>query len=141
MKQSDGFTIIETLVTIVVGGMFVAVFSSLYIVVSTQSTATNQKALASAIAYSNMRKFNTTIDPVWFNCNSSTDLVSNPHAPGQVLLAGHPTNTDGLAEPVSQFVRAFAPQGCGAEMPVMIVSSIRYGTPSKSIRHVSYVGQ
>lgn len=136
-----GFTVVEMMVTIVVGAMYAMVFSGLYVVVSAQTSAANQRAVASDLAYSNLRKYHTTVAPAWFVCDANSDLITYPSATGQVLMNSAVTGLANIQPPVQQAVKAFAPQGCGAQMPVKVVSTVTYGASSRTVTHATYVGQ
>ena len=66
--KSDGFTIVEVAVTLVVIGIFMAVILSMQAQVSQISVMNAQHNKASLLAYNNMRRYANDSTPSWFKC-------------------------------------------------------------------------
>lgn len=140
IKDQDGFSTIELLITLFIASTFIIVFYQLFIMIDGLSKAGYQNSVANNLAYANMRLYANTDSPNWFTCNSSTDLKTYPSATGQVLLSG--TTVASLPLPITKSVIATAPYGCsGASlgMPVRVESSITYGPNNKKVTHTTYV--
>lgn len=154
MTANEGFTIVEIVVTMAVISVFLIGIIQAYLLVDSQRLRLSQQALASDIAYSNLRKF-TNRPSALTSCDSSMDLVANPNATGKLL--GDQTNTPTsstygfVAEPTSvtqplgsgakQTVVALAPAGCANFLtsPVEILSTVTYGNNGVKVQHASFV--
>ena len=144
MKNSDGFTIVEVAVTLVVIGIFSIVILMMQTQVSNISVLEVQHTKASYLAYSNMRKYANDSPPVWFKC------VDPPRPPGSRYLVTSSTGrVDGLPGMVRQEVYASAPYGClsgtaSFGMPIKVESVVEYGLPSsgtgsgRKVVHATY---
>ncbi|HYG83450.1 MAG TPA: hypothetical protein VD907_01070 [Verrucomicrobiae bacterium] len=135
----SGFTTIELLISLFVAAALVGTFYQLFAAADQGNRDARFRASASALAYSNLRKYNTK--PASFICNNTTDLVANSSAPGQVIStnttnSNHPS---GLPSPVVETIIAWAPAGCGSNKPVLINAIVTYGPQERSIRHGTYV--
>lgn len=135
-----GFTTVELLVTILVATSFIVGFYQLYALSQKLSGSARQNSVASAVAFSNLRKFHSIDYPTWFVCNSSSEVTAeNPTPPGQILLTETRTDLD-LPAPVTAEVLAFAPYGCGESKPVKVMSVLRYGPSAKEVMHATFIG-
>lgn len=140
-QKAAGFTTIELLITLFVGFAFIATFFQLFTIIDQSVAESRRQATASNLAYSNLRKFSTR--PGGFDCsgtasNTLTNLTIRRWAPGQVIYNPPPGEFEGLPGTVTQEVRAYAPAGCGPDMPVKIQSTVRYGD-NKEVSHATYV--
>lgn len=142
-QHHAGFTITEVVVALAVMILFLALFLQFFLTMTTQRVALSRQALASDIAYTNLRKF-TTRPTV--TCDVSTmDLTTTPNASGKLLgdeTATAPNSYGFTAEPAGstaalgpdahQTVVALAPKGCGspayANTPLLIRSTVTYGS-------------
>ena len=148
MKNSDGFTIVEVAVTLVVIGIFSIVILMVQTQVSNISVLEVQHTKASYLAYSNMRKYANDSPPTWFKCVDPPPIF---RAPGSRYKVEESVgNIDGLPGTVKQEVYASAPYGCKSGtislgMPVKVESIVEYGLPSsgvgsgKKVVHATYV--
>lgn len=133
MKNSDGFTVVEVAVTLVIIGVFSIVILMMQTQVSNISVLEVQHTKASYLAYSNMRKYANDSPPVWFKC------VDPPRAPGSRYTVMTSTGrVDGLPGMVRQEVYASAPYGClsgtaSFGMPIKVESVVEYGLPSSGV--------
>ena len=144
MKNSDGFTIVEVAVTLVIIGIFSMVILMMQTQVSNISVLEVQHTKASYLAYGNMRKYANDSPPVWFKC------VDSPRAPGSRYTVMTSTGrVDGLPGMVRQEVYASAPYGClsgttSFGMPIKVESVVEYGLPSsgtgsgRKVVHATY---
>ena len=144
MKNSDGFTIVEVAVTLVIFGIFSIVILMMQTQVRNISVLEVQYTKASYLAYSNMRKYANDSPPTWFKC------VEPHRAPGsRYLVTGSTGRVDGLPGMVRQEVYASAPYGClsgtaSFGMPIKVESVVEYGLPSsgagsgRKVVHATY---
>lgn len=144
MKNSDGFTVVEVAVTLVIIGVFSIVILMMQTQVSNISVLEVQHTKASYLAYSNMRKYANDSPPVWFKC------VDPPRVPGSRYTVMTSTGrVDGLPGMVRQEVYASAPYGClsgtaSFGMPIKVESVVEYGLPSsgagsgRKVVHATY---
>lgn len=144
-KSSDGFTAVELLVTIIVAAMFTITLYQLMISVNNSSTAARNRATASDIAYTNLRKYASS-GAVWkdfLTPSSANDLSVNSSAAGTTLMSGSltPSNVD-LPGPVTYSVKALCVFGCSglnANAPIRIESTVTYGPRNIIIKHATLV--
>ncbi len=144
--ETDGFTIVEVLVTLVITVLFLTTFFSLYMSMESQRIATGRRALASNIAYSNLSKVTDRSTVVAAAaCDASTsgnvnNLSINSSATGSNITSLITTEpTTGLGNPTTQTVRAFYPRGCAAGMPIKIQATTTFGNPAESVVHATYI--
>lgn len=147
MKNSDGFTIVEVAVTLVVIGIFSIVILMMQTQVSNISVLEVQHTKASYLAYSNMRKYANDSPPTWFECVAPPPST---RPPGSVYSIMSSTGrVDGLPGMVKQEVYASAPYGClsgtaSFGMPIKVESVVEYGLPSsgtgsgRKVVHATY---
>ena len=147
MKNSDGFTIVEVAVTLVVIGIFSIVILMMQTQVSNISVLEVQHTKASYLAYSNIRKYANDSPPTWF------EWVAPPPStrpPGSVYsIMSSIGRVDGLPGIVRQEVYVSAPYGCKSGtasfgMPIKVESVVEYGLPSsgtgsgRKVVHATY---
>lgn len=158
-QESNGFTIVEVIVTLVVVTLFLGFFFQMYISIEYQRMQVARHSLASDVAYTNLRKFVVRPTPSILPCVAETmDLTSSPDAKTGALIGHSDTDTDTTnsygfrAEPTSvteklgndveQIVKAYAPQGCDepdyTNTPLKIQSIVTYGNGEKVI-HANFV--
>lgn len=147
MKNSDGFTIVEVAVTLVVIGIFSIVILMMQTQVSNISVLEVQHTKASYLAYSNMRKYANDSPPAWFKC---VEPPPSTRPPGSVYSIMSSTGrVDGLPGMVRQEVYVLAPYGCKSGtasfgMPIKVESVVEYGLPSsgagsgRKVTHATY---
>ncbi len=150
MKNSDGFTIVEVAVTLVVIGIFSIVILMMQTQVSNISVLEVQHTKASYLAYSNMRKYANDSPPAWFKCVDPPSTPPSTRAPGSRYTVMTSTGrVDGLPGMVRQEVYASAPYGClsgtvSFGMPIKVESVVEYGLPSsgagsgRKVVHATY---
>ena len=146
--KSNGFTIVEVAVTLVVIGIFMVVILSMQAQVSQISALSAQHNKASLLAYNNMRRYANDSAPSWFKCVDPPPSTRTPGSRYSVMSSkGH---VDGLPGVVRQQVYASAPYGCKSGtvslgMPIKVESIVEYGLPSsgvgsgKKVVHATYV--
>lgn len=166
MKQSSnssGFTIVEVVTTLAVVALFLTFFFQMYLAMESQRIGVARHALASDLAYSNLRKFSVrpSLTVSQTECEAKMDLTAADIAtnPKTGLLLGDETNsatpsgygflaepttiTKGLGGNVTQKVVAFAPKGCsGSNLtnnPLKIESTVSYGLNGDKVVHASYL--
>lgn len=137
----NGFTSVELLVTILIAATFIIAMHQLYAVIERTNSDARQLSTASALAYSNLRTYQSSKMPEWFICNATSEVTTtNPQPAGQILISSSGTHPQ-LPGTVTQEVRAYAPLGCGNEKPVKVVSKVGYGLPQKEVHHATYTGR
>lgn len=139
----QGFTITETLVTLVVTTIFFMVFIQLMLVIIAQRSYVANEAAANDIAYSNLMKVTSKTKLNGVTCTTAGwdltqygfDVVPNTDEQLQSLGAG-----------VTQKLWAYPSNGCGphfASEPMRIVSTVTYKVKStgveSAVTHASYV--
>jgi Tfp pilus assembly protein FimT len=157
LRQSAGFTIVEVMVTLAMTALFLTFFFQMYLAMESQRIGVARQALASDIAYTNLRKF--TKIPSSLTCSSSMDLVANSSATGFSLgtqtdwqtpniwgfQAESPASTKQLGSTSTQSIKAFAPKGCSGTTIngnlVKIESTVTYGANNDKVVHASYITQ
>lgn len=147
MKNSDGFTIVEVAVTLVVIGIFSIVILMMQTQVSNISVLEVQHTKASYLAYSNMRKYANDSPPTWFECVAPPPSTRTPGSVYSVMKSIG--RVDGLPGMVRQEVYVSAPYGCKSGtasfgMPIKVESVVEYGLPSsgagsgRKVVHATY---
>ena len=147
MKNSDGFTIVEVAVTLVVIGIFSIVILMMQTQVSNISVLEVQHTKASYLAYSNMRKYANDSPPTWFECVAPTPSTRPPGSVYSIMSSIG--RVDGLPGIVRQEVYVSAPYGCKSGtasfgMPIKVESVVEYGLPSsgtgsgRKVVHATY---
>ena len=147
MKNSDGFTIVEVAVTLVIIGIFSMVILMMQTQVSNISVLEVQHTKASYLAYSNMRKYANDSPPTWFKCVDPPPSTRTPGSRYSVMESIG--RVDGLPGTVKQEVYVSAPYGCesgttSSGMPIKVESIVEYGLPSsgagsgRKVTHATY---
>lgn len=166
-NTSEGFTIIEMVVSLAVVSLFLAVFFQLYSVNVAQQLAVSRRAAAYDIATSNLNKISektglpactAAINTINNTSNEGAVIVSNATSTPTALTwtavkaANNATTaiteaTEGIEiEPLTgsslpsstvQELRVSYPRGCAPEMPVLIISIVDYG--AESVRRASFI--
>ena len=147
VNKSEGFTIVEVAVTLVVIGIFMVIILSMQAQVSTISVLSAQQTKASFLAYNNMRRYANDSPPSWFKCNTGSSST-------RYKVMEITESIDGLPGMVRQEVYASAPYGCkdassgggksSLGMPVKVESIVEYGLPSsgsgsgRKVTHATY---
>ena len=151
MKNKNGFTLIEVLVTIVISTLFLIAVFQLMKVVSTLANEASRRTIASNLAYNNLRLYANGQQPLWFACIGDEASETTPPysdgtksgATGQVLKSttdSAPIET--LPPPITQIVTAIAPYGCGLSglgQPIRVQSQVTYGPSATTVTHATYV--
>ena len=147
MKNSDGFTIVEVAVTLVVIGIFSIVILMMQTQASNISVLEVQHTKASYLAYSNMRKYANDSPPTWFECVAPPPSTRPPGSVYSIMSSIG--RVDGLPGMVRQEVYVSAPYGCKSGtasfgMPIKVESVVEYGLPSsgagsgRKVTHATY---
>ena len=147
MKNSDGFTIVEVAVTLVIIGIFSIVILMMQAQVSNISVLEVQHTKASYLAYSNMRKYANDSPPTWFECVAPPPSTRPPGSVYSIMSSIG--RVDGLPGIVRQEVYVSAPYGCKSGtasfgMPIKVESVVEYGLPSsgagsgRKVTHATY---
>ena len=88
--KSDGFTIVEVAVTLVVISIFLIVILSMQAQVSQISVMNAQYNKASLLAYNNMRRYANDSAPSWFKCNTTCQILGMKLRQLLVMSMGYP---------------------------------------------------
>lgn len=132
-----GFTIVEVLVTLLVGAVFIIAFAQLRITQNKITSTMRTYDAADLLAYNNLRTYAYGKAPTWFVCTYSGG------SPQPMTLLSSTADVSGITSPVTQSVVATAPYGCGGGSsgngyPIKVVSTVTYGPNSKVVSHATY---
>lgn len=161
-NMSEGYTIVEMIVSLVVLSLFLALFFQVYSTNASQQLLVSRRAAAFDIATSNLTKVSIKTGlPV---CDNAINSLLNPTNEGKIIATNQPgqpaltptwttaaaianSATTGITvEPITgtslptntyQELRVIYPQGCDPQMPVTVVSIVRFG--SESVRRAVYI--
>lgn len=136
-NSQAGFTIIELLITIMLGTLFVISIMQLHLTQAVISSDMLSRNNADLLAYNNLRTYAYGKSPSWFNC------VYSGGNPQPMTLLSSTDPVEGIKSPVTQTVVATAPYGCGGGSngigyPIKVVSTVTYGADSKKVVHATY---
>lgn len=123
MKNQAGFSAVELLITLFIATVFVFTGYQLYSVVLKNGSEANQRAIASTIAYDNLRRY------IPQATNPCTTVTPNP-------TPTIPANS-GLPSP-SITVTIDCPYGT-SDGTARVQVSVRYATPQQEVVHAAYV--
>ncbi len=134
---SKGFTIVEVLVTLVIGTLFIIATTQLYVFQTQLAGSVVASNNADLLASNNLRTYAYGKAPTWFQCVYSG---GNPVA---MTLVSSTSPVSGIPSPVTQTVTATAPYGCGGSSsnlgyPIRIQSTVTYGPYGKTAVHATY---
>lgn len=137
MRRIDGFSIIELMVALVVGSIFVIIVTQAYGAQLTMSSGAAAYHKADLLAYNNLRSYAYGRPPVWFEC------VYSGGQPNEMVLIDSYDNVEGIPSPVHQRVVASAPYGCGGGTttlgyPIKVTSTVSYGASGRVLTHATY---
>lgn len=136
--REGGFTIVEMIITLIVMSVFLMFFFQSFLAAQSQHTAVVRLSSANDIAMANLHKFAKKVDLPVVTCDSSTNLVTNASAPGApVTFTQESLSSTNLPSTTTQEVRAFYPQGCDPNMPVLLQSKVMFGT--ETVTHATYI--
>jgi prepilin-type N-terminal cleavage/methylation domain-containing protein len=121
MRNQAGFSAVELLITLFIAAVFIATGYQLYSVVIKNGAETNQRSIASGIAYENLRRY---APKVTAPCTSTS---STPTIPVD----------SGLSNPSSITVTYECPFGASSSITRVTVS-VKYGTPQQEVVHAIY---
>lgn len=137
-RKQEGFTLVELLVTLILGTALIIAFFTLYRTGSAINTAATRQTIAKNFAYSELRKYSQAQPVSWgFSCTSATNKVTSG---GQSITSTSPIPS-GLPAPVVVTIRASAPYGCYApntDMPVAIEVTVQYGPSNQKVIYAAY---
>ena len=136
-KYSQGFTLIEAIVTIVVASIIIVGLLTSMATIFGISAGSAQRTKASNLAYANMRLYADGTPPVWFECDTSNQKKIYP-------VLEKIDQQDGLPGDVTQKVTAQAVYGCADAdnrqgFPIKVTSSVQLEN-GKLISHATYAG-
>lgn len=138
--NENGFTLVELIVIIAVSAIFFLSAIQLSLSISQMSADGSQRAIASNIAYKNLRKFANGSKPLFYDCalygGAEYPMALDPTPNINSMLPGATVN---------EVVLVSAPYGCGGDptvsgMPIRVQSQVTYGPDSnrKTITHATY---
>ena len=114
-SRTAGFTLVEMLVTMVLGVLFIGTLYHLYIVTINSSAEANRDAKASSIGYQLLRNKATSVT------NSPCVPHESPHDVGREGI-----NIDGLPTPVTATITTDCPYASTPQINRITVT-VRYG--------------
>jgi prepilin-type N-terminal cleavage/methylation domain-containing protein len=128
-SSQEGFTVIEMLVTVIVSAIFAFMFYQLFINSSKLNSVARRDALASEIAYSNLKKYPTA---------ASVGGVANCASP-DASTTTTATNIYPDIGQVSETIIISWPFACTNPDIAKIESSVTYKGNSNKVSYVAYV--
>lgn len=148
-KLESGFTVVETLVTLIVAVVLVVAINTLFVTVIRSTASARNRANASTLAYTYLRTYAYPgASTTWFGtCDATKDMQQNASAPG-VQPAGSSGSLDAsqttLPLPVTYTVVGLAPYGCVSpndKSPLLVRATITYGPDNLTVTHATYLEQ
>lgn len=141
--REDGFTVVETLVTLFVAVLFLVSINLVFTTIGRATASARSRNDAGNLAYNNLRKYAYNgASTSWFSCTTTSDLQQSASATGQVVDSGSVSSAQTtLPQPVTYKIVAIAPYGCtgvSPKPPLLIRSSITYGPDNLTIMQASY---
>lgn len=137
-SNQKGFTLIETVVTLIISSIFVVIIINLFIYINSMNASSRAYYAANLLAYNNMRTYANSKSPTWFLCHHSHGSTT----PDKMTLINRVGDVTGIPSPVKEVVIAEAPYGCGdgnkSGKPIKITSTVTYGNLGKKIVHATY---
>lgn len=146
-RNENGFTITETLVTLVIIAIFLTIFFQAYMVMTSQRVKVARQAAASDIAYTNLRKISAR--PTGLSCQTDGYiLLASTNGTDDTTRTFRPETDTSLGARRTQIVRAYPTVGDCTNPndfdnnPVRIESVVTFDddTPGKvEVTHASYI--
>ncbi|HEU5121940.1 MAG TPA: prepilin-type N-terminal cleavage/methylation domain-containing protein [Candidatus Saccharimonadales bacterium] len=126
MVRQDGFSAVELLITLFIAAIFVATGYQLYSVIIKNGAETNQRAIASGIAYENLRRYAPK------STNPCTPVTPNP-------TPSIPANSSLANSSIT--VSYTCPYGAGGTggLVTRVAVSVKYGNPQQEVVHAIFV--
>ena len=129
MRSDSGFTVVEVLVTLIVGLLLLVAAHQLYSVVLSNGADARMRATASNIAYKYMREKTATLSSP---CTASSSTIAS--------TAFTDGGFTGVARPSGIVTVSCLASGTAIPTDISIVTAtVTYGTPSKTVTHSTYV--
>lgn len=144
-SSASGFTIVETIVTLIVISIFLTGFFQAYMLMTAQRIKVARQAAASDMAYTNLRK--VIARPTGLTCNATTGhvLLSSTNGTNDASRIYTAEDDRNLGEARTQTVTAYPTTDCAnfANDPVKIVSTVVFDKNKPggevSVVHASYI--
>ena len=135
--HSQGFTLVEVIITILIASVFVIGIAQLYTSQNQVSTSLVAANNADLLAYNNLRTYAYGKAPTWFSCTYTGGV------PDAKTMLTSTSPVAGIPSPVTQTVVATAPYGCGGGSsgigyPIKVVSTVTYGLSNTKVVHATY---
>lgn len=125
MKRQAGFSAVELLITLFIAAIFIATGFQLYTVVIKNGSETNQRAIASGVAYENLRRYAAQAT------NPCTPLTPSPT----------PSIPAGTLPSQSITVTFDCPYGISGSggLVTRLTVSVKYATPQQEVVHAIFI--
>ena len=145
-NTNSGFTIVETIVTLVIMSLFLTLLFQLFLSNERQRLEVAKRATAMDVAESNLSKVNSKSQlPASGTSTCSTannnDIVSTPSSvttiPASSQIATGSVTQSPLPSASTWQLYVVYPRSCDASLPVTIVSTVTYG--SETVRRAKFV--
>lgn len=144
-QRAAGFTVVETIVTLVVISIFLTAFFQTFLLLTSQRVKVARQAAASDIAYTNLRK--VAARPTGLACDATNGytLLSSTNGTDDTTRFFRSENDSTLGQQRTQRVIAYPTAGCTsfATSPVKIVSTVTFDNNSPGgaveVVHASYI--
>ena len=128
-NNQSGFTVIEMLVTVIVSAIFAFIFYQLFISSTKLNTVARRDAIASEIAYSNLKKYPRA---------SSVGGTANCALPNNTTTTTA-TNSYPDIGPVTETIIVSWPFACTNPGVVKLESSVSYRGATNKVSYVAYL--
>ena len=120
-KEQQGFSAIELLIALFVAAAFVAAGYQLYSVIIKSGGETQQRSMASDLAYNTMRRYASQASSQCVSSTVTEPVPADSGVPGPTLMTIYNT----------------CPYGSG-KMVTKVLVSLKYGTPQQEMIHAIY---
>lgn len=127
MKSSEGFTVVELLITLIVGLLLLVSVHQFYSYILNDSTESRTRAVASNLAYQYMREYAGTING---SCSSATTTINKGYSDFP--------NNPALPQPATAQIKVSCATNTPTDVSLLSVS-VTYGNPATTINHATYV--
>lgn len=127
MNLNKGFTVVELLITLIVGMLLLVSVHQFYSYILNDSADARARALASNLAYQYLREYSGTISG---SCTAATATINKTY--------NDFPNSPALPQPASAQIKISCPTSASLNISLISVS-VTYGSPSTTVNHATYV--
>lgn len=131
-KKSDGFTIVEMMVTLFVGSLLIAVFYQLFVSIVQYGSDSRYDSTASGIVSQTLRKYPTT-----YSVSNTTNCTAGS-TPIEILPSNEQSGTDTTIGSYTKSLRASCPYTASPTI-TLLQATVSYNNGTKSVSQAVYV--